>query len=551
MKIKEYVHDDKMSLEKFLEMDEDLAIKFDFLSQGDEPDRTNLAKEIYHQIFPWFDETKQAGDTLNTYRIAIKKYYGNYYRFLDRKIQLEILEIIKKNTKHLENHLFEFEEVDKDGRTYFQICNNYQLGNFGILPIRFGINPKRAADPYFDFFDSFIYVVNDFYADEIENQSDDPLKKAMIEQSDYFNQFNDTFEFIENNFLEDYIISSEEEEYSTICNLSDCDTFEEYVSMAAQLIEQRGRRIWNKLKNEEILVEDTSAISYENLQKKLQNLSERFKYRYSVDHKTAMKMAEIIEYSDTITDLEKIYSNYREVDLDLNAGYEEKMRQESLRSLTKKFGWTRWWYWIVLYIVVPMFIHLIFNLIKFDQFHDKWEMTRTVTRLFYGVFWVSLVSKVIYNLRFLKSESEFEKEKSGNIEYLKETLERKANKLKSTYSSKITTFNKVHKEELNLGYSLPEKYRNTSDIYSLIMYIKEGRADNFKEAYELLENFKHRDKIESEASIATIIAQNAANAQRSASIAIEKSAERQAQAAESQARETERHNREVESRWYS
>ena len=96
MNVKEYIDSkEQVTLDKFLEFDKVDTVTFDFLSQGGEADRTKLIQEIYHKIFPWYDENKQAGDTLNTYRTAIKKFYGKPYPSLDRKTQQKILSIIE------------------------------------------------------------------------------------------------------------------------------------------------------------------------------------------------------------------------------------------------------------------------------------------------------------------------------------------------------------------------------------------------------------------------------------------------------------------------
>lgn len=180
MKLTEYSGINKITLADFLALDEEQTIRFDFLTQGKEADRTELTNSIYHKLFPWFDEKNHAGDTLNTYRIVVKKYYGSYYRFLDRKKQLEIIGIIKKYTPHNSDQIFEFEAIDKNGHSYYQLCNNYQLGNFFILPVHGGINPKRARAPYNDFFDKFLIALNDFY---YKNFTDtDKLKEAIVYQ---------------------------------------------------------------------------------------------------------------------------------------------------------------------------------------------------------------------------------------------------------------------------------------------------------------------------------------------------------------------------------
>ncbi|WP_415527728.1 DUF6994 family protein, partial [Dellaglioa algida] len=105
--------------------------------------------------------------------------------------------------------MFEFEAVDGNGNAYFQVCNNYQLGNFGILPIRGGINPKRAQNPYLDYFDQFLYELNSFYEGESDMNGD--LQKSILDREDYFNQFNNLEGFIEKNLLWDFLETDEDD----------------------------------------------------------------------------------------------------------------------------------------------------------------------------------------------------------------------------------------------------------------------------------------------------------------------------------------------------
>lgn len=59
--------------------DKEKAIKFSFLLQGDAPDRSELIKLIYKDIFEWYDDKEHSGDTLITYRTAIlRKFYRNH-----------------------------------------------------------------------------------------------------------------------------------------------------------------------------------------------------------------------------------------------------------------------------------------------------------------------------------------------------------------------------------------------------------------------------------------------------------------------------------------
>lgn len=135
MQLKDYSERNMVSLSDFMMMDDAEALQFDFLTQGMEPDRAGLINSIYHRVFPWFDESREAGDTLSTYRTAVKRFYGHNYRYLSRSQQLAVISIIERWTPHDDGQIFEYESVDKKGCVYYQLCNNYQLGNFGIMPM--------------------------------------------------------------------------------------------------------------------------------------------------------------------------------------------------------------------------------------------------------------------------------------------------------------------------------------------------------------------------------------------------------------------------------
>jgi len=291
MKLEDYVWDRKESLEDFLKLNKEQAIKFDFLTQGEEPDRVRLINEIYHKIFPWFDENEQAGDTLNTYRTAVKKFYGSNYRFLKREQQLEIIGIIKKYTNFSDNHLFEFEATNAQGQTYYQLCNNYQLGNFGILPIHGGVNPARATSPYLDFFNEFILALNDYYNGELEKK--DKLSSAILKQNKYFSSFEDLESFLNDNFLNDFVYWYKDENEKTcyaVEGLSDTESFEEYVSMASNIITLRVQNIWKELHGQETdrnLIKEEPQMDDENpVTKKMGQL---VKYIQAADNEEELK----------------------------------------------------------------------------------------------------------------------------------------------------------------------------------------------------------------------------------------------------------------------
>lgn len=237
--------------------DKEKAIKFSFLLQGDEPDRSELIKLIYKDIFEWYDDKVHSGDTLITYRTAIfRKYYGKSYSNLSRDKQHEILNIIKSYTEHDDDFPFEFELDSKEKKVY-QICNNYQIGNFGIFP-KGRINPKRAQSPYNDYFDLALSVIWDLYDGTLT--PDDEFKKAILDEKEYFDQFKDFETFLSENFL---TVFFDDDGY--LIRLSEIDNFEEYVRISNQIIYNRGLAILTYLQSR---YDDNSEVPTQQLEEK-------------------------------------------------------------------------------------------------------------------------------------------------------------------------------------------------------------------------------------------------------------------------------------------
>ena len=237
--------------------DKEKAIKFSFLLQGDEPDRSELMKLIYKDIFEWYDDKVHSGDTLITYRTAIfRKYYGKSYINLSRDKQHEILNIIKSYTEHDDDFPFEFELDNKEKKVY-QICNNYQIGNFGIFP-KGRINPKRAQSPYNDYFDLALSVIWDLYDGTLT--PDDEFKKAILDEKEYFDQFKDFETFLSENFL---TVFFDDDGY--LIRLSEIDNFEEYVRISNQIIYTRGLAILTYLQSR---YDDNSEVPTQQLEEK-------------------------------------------------------------------------------------------------------------------------------------------------------------------------------------------------------------------------------------------------------------------------------------------
>ncbi|MFA1345941.1 hypothetical protein ACDK68_10225, partial [Streptococcus dysgalactiae] len=115
------------------------------------------------------------------------------------------------------------------------------MGNFGIFP-KGRINPKRAQSPYNDYFDLALSVIWELYDGTLT--PDDEFKKAILDEKEYFNQFEDFETFLSENFL---TVFFDDEGY--LIRLSEIDSFEEYVRMSNQIIYTRGIAILNYLQS--------------------------------------------------------------------------------------------------------------------------------------------------------------------------------------------------------------------------------------------------------------------------------------------------------------
>ncbi|WP_434717360.1 DUF6994 family protein [Lactococcus lactis] len=250
MLLDEYIKKEgTLSLEEFLELDVDGVI-YDFLKEGIEPDRTALSKEIYQKLFPWYDDKVHSGDTLNTYRsVIMRKFFGKPYSSLDREQQGNIISVVSSNTSHFDEKIFEFDVEGKNGQFYKQICNSYKLGNFGIFP-KGKINVARSKPPYNDYFDKTLEEIDLFYRGELEG--DNELKRAILDEKDYFNQFEDIEDFVEKNYLNDFF-----DDDGYLISLSAIEEFDDYVLEVERIINLRGLRIISKLLDEdfEVLVD--------------------------------------------------------------------------------------------------------------------------------------------------------------------------------------------------------------------------------------------------------------------------------------------------------
>ncbi|WP_321537731.1 DUF6994 family protein [Streptococcus suis] len=296
MKLEDFQTYPFKSVQEYI-LDKEKAVKFSFLLQGDEPDRSELTKFIYKEIFEWYDDKEHSGDTLITYRTAIfRKYYGKSYKYLPRETQKEILEVIQSHTNHDKDFPFEF-ELGVNGNLVNQICNNYQIGNFGIFP-KGKINPARAQSPYNDFFDLALSVIWELYDGTLT--PDDDFKKAVLDEKEYFDQFEDFETFISENFLSAFF---DEEGY--LIRLSEIDDFEEYVRVSNQIIYTRGLTILTYLQSR---YDNSSELPIQQL------VEEKPKPRPTTKE-SAYRTLEIVE--EEIDKISKLDEHFNDIDVSL------------------------------------------------------------------------------------------------------------------------------------------------------------------------------------------------------------------------------------------
>lgn len=265
-------------IKDFLETPEEKALTYNFASEGEEADWSTLAKAVYKELFDFFanvpfyekvfnreDIGALKGDTAITWRtVIINNYYhesqnynkpvpkngekyNNSYKYLKDSKKTEIKNILSKYAPF--DGPTEF--IDENG--FLQITNHYTLGNLVLCPAkRNGINPSRASSLN-DCYDKFLLILKDFYL-IIDNDrelemfaKENSLNKAIVEQKKYFEYFKDFNGFVDENLLQDFTDGYDDQGNYNIKDLSDAETFEDYVKASVSVINARSKRMWDKL----------------------------------------------------------------------------------------------------------------------------------------------------------------------------------------------------------------------------------------------------------------------------------------------------------------
>lgn len=245
-----------MKLEQYLKLDREYALKYDFyLEQSSKDcDRVPLMLEIYKKAFNinHIEHLPNSGDTMNTYRskiyLDIKTFPKEEFDLTNRKRRSfnnlknknKALNIIIKNSSVNKDHIF----IDRNGF----VNNNYQLGNFIVLPtqtIAIGkkhssINTERAISPNYDIFSKYlrdVYLFMTGNGGKIENKN---LYYLFELNKNYYLQFRSFDNYIKENFLEDYFNGN------GLIDLYNMD-FEKYCFTINEIIKKRSIKIMNKL----------------------------------------------------------------------------------------------------------------------------------------------------------------------------------------------------------------------------------------------------------------------------------------------------------------
>lgn len=218
----------------------------DFFDPALDADSSPRVVEIYRIQFPDLyravdrgqlrTETGSAmqfrGDTLITYRSAIRRIYGKYFRHLDAPTQREIRSILDAYSNTAEKRIQFWDGLD--------IVNNHQIGNMMPFPsgtpslnsLRADVGASPDAEKIYDYFDRFLSEVESYYAKSADYRPTSKLQEAIHFYRGYFDFFQNYDKFVEDNLLQDFLGK----------NLLAITDFREYVQVANDIIDSRGKR---------------------------------------------------------------------------------------------------------------------------------------------------------------------------------------------------------------------------------------------------------------------------------------------------------------------
>jgi len=218
----------------------DLHLK-DFYNPTRDTDSSDEVVILYRSQFPYLyravdckelktsdgSAVELGGDTLITYKCAIRKIYGKYFPYLDPLTQDDIRLTVKTFSETSEKRIQYWDDETQS------IINNHQLGNMMPFPSgRPSVNSLRASAPHYDYFDRLLSEVQSYYASSGTFHPTSGLQRAIGYQRGYFDFFRTYNNFIEDNLLQDFVGK----------DLWAITNFRDYVELANQIIDSRGKR---------------------------------------------------------------------------------------------------------------------------------------------------------------------------------------------------------------------------------------------------------------------------------------------------------------------
>jgi len=210
----------------------------DFFDPIIDTDRSPRVVNIYRCQFPDLYQAEESaelktsdgrplilkGDTLITYRSAIKRIYGKYFGELDSATQNGILSVLETYSCTLRKQIRFSDGVN--------VINNHQIGNMMPFPSSTpSMNTLRAA-AYYDYFDRFLEDVRSYYVNPTGFVPASKLQAAIQYQHGYFDFFKSYDQYIAQNLLQDFVGKD-------LWGITD---FREYVRVENESIEARSKR---------------------------------------------------------------------------------------------------------------------------------------------------------------------------------------------------------------------------------------------------------------------------------------------------------------------
>ena len=422
--------------------------------------------------------------------------------------------------------------------------------------------------------------------------------------------------------MTDFFCEDDKGDTLSLIDISGVETFEEYVSLVTSIISKRGEAIFHILQdNAGVLLNTAESKKEDQLPANIEQQSHDYQKAYDVDANTAVKMAEyhiVLQFLDArdtlLDDWNQKISEAEQTERNLEYEFQDKMQslkhdrdlklhmKELVASKPKLrsfligllfeviLGWLMGFaVWRVVRFAIERFGNYYSNTHNLSPAYIQEHGLPFIIRFLRFVlslqpyFYIALLVGLLLIVPYQdwKSEKKWRRERNEEHEEIANKYNQKEREVTEAYDSSINAqkseieklkkmadesinaFDTNNRQIVELYQSIPNEYQSKYTIATLLSYFYKERANSFKEAFELLDNQRHREYLEKQARQAAVYARRAADAQAETARAAQESAKRQAEMAratrdavelqnrllEDQKREQERHNREIEYRY--